>query len=164
MGYAAAMVRWMGATRGARAVSRLAGFAAFCGLSASCGAPYVATGTDSGTDTTGSSTDDTSGGSETGTTAESDTETTETTGDPGDPALTWGPLAAGVAVGYAPGPVGISMAGYGGRTVKINSPWNDKLNACRGFYGYPTVKAMVLDVDGERLALVKLPTMSPSTR
>jgi hypothetical protein len=71
-----------------------------------------------------------------------------------------GPLRAGVAVGFVDGPVGISMAGYGGRNDGPLSPWSGVFKGSRGFYGRPTVKAMVLEVNGERLALVKLPTMS----
>lgn len=71
-----------------------------------------------------------------------------------------GPLQAGVAVGYLTGPVGASMAGYGGRTVTNNTPWNEVLNGASGFYGYGTAKAIALEIEGERLVLLKMPTMS----
>jgi hypothetical protein len=74
--------------------------------------------------------------------------------------LAQGPLQAGVAVGYLTGPVGASMAGYGGRTPTNNTPWNDVLNGAAGFYGYGTAKAIALEVEGERLVLLKIPTMS----
>ncbi|MBH25765.1 MAG: hypothetical protein CMH57_15265 [Myxococcales bacterium] len=70
-----------------------------------------------------------------------------------------GALQAGVGVQIVDGPVGISMAGFGGRSGGAISNWSDYLKASQGFYGRMTAKAMVLDVDGERLALVKLPTM-----
>lgn len=82
---------------------------------------------------------------------------TETGGGAG---LPHGALRAGVAAGYVTGPVGASMAGYGGRTVTNDTAWNMLLNGASGFYGLGAVKAIVLEVEGERLALVKLPTMS----
>lgn len=74
--------------------------------------------------------------------------------------LAQGPLKAGVAVGHLTGPVGASMAGYGGRTPTNNTPWNDVLNGAAGFYGYGAAKAIALEVEGERLVLLKIPTMS----
>lgn len=70
-----------------------------------------------------------------------------------------GALRAGAAVGFVTGPVGISMAGYGGRSG-LGTPWSELLKGSQGFYGYQTVKAIALEVDGERLVLMKLPTMS----
>ncbi|MBL9105565.1 MAG: neutral/alkaline non-lysosomal ceramidase N-terminal domain-containing protein [Myxococcales bacterium] len=81
-------------------------------------------------------------------------------GDTGGGALPSGPLQAGAAHGYLTGPVGVSMAGYGGRTETNETPWNDVLNGSAGFYGYGVAKAVVLDVDGERVALLKIPMMS----
>lgn len=75
-------------------------------------------------------------------------------------AATRGPLRAGVAIGYLDGPVGISMAGYGGRTNGPKSIWSQTFKGSRGFYGHMTTKAMVLEVGQERLVLIKLPTMS----
>ena len=71
-----------------------------------------------------------------------------------------GPLQAGAAVAYLEGPVGVSMAGYGLRTVNNETTWNDQLNGSRGFHGLPSIKAIVLEAAGERLVLIKLPTMS----
>ena len=94
------------------------------------------------------------------TTATTASETTgTTTGDSVDPP-TPGPLKAGVALGYLEGPVGVSMAGYGLRAVTNDTPWNDVLNGSRGFHGVPSIKVMALEAGGERLVLVKLPTMS----
>ena len=87
-------------------------------------------------------------------------ETTGETTGPGVMPPTPGPLEAGVAVGYLEGPIGVSMAGYGLRVVSNNTAWNDQLNGSRGFHGVPSIKAIALDVEGERLVLLKLPTMS----
>ena len=62
---------------------------------------------------------------------------------------------------YLEYPVGISLAGYGGRVGGVQTPWNGLFWGTRGFYGYPTIKAMVLDsADGERVVLMKTPMMS----
>ena len=74
--------------------------------------------------------------------------------------LPQGPLLAGVAMGHVTGPVGASMAGYGGRTEVNTTPWNDVLNGSSGFYGLGAAKAIALEVEGERLVLLKMPTMS----
>lgn len=71
-----------------------------------------------------------------------------------------GPLSAGVAVRFIDGPVGVSMAGYGGRFDGRQSHWSDVLKGSAGFYGLQAVKAMVLEAGGEKLALVKSPLMS----
>ena len=71
-----------------------------------------------------------------------------------------GALHAGVGVGFVTGPVGVSMAGYGGRSDGPSTAWSSLLKGSQGFYGYQTVKAIALEVDGERLVLMKLPTMS----
>ncbi|MCA9717597.1 MAG: neutral/alkaline non-lysosomal ceramidase N-terminal domain-containing protein, partial [Myxococcales bacterium] len=127
-----------------------------CVLAAACG--DAGDGTSSTDGTTGAETGaSTSSGSD----AEASTSSTSETSDTeGAFAFPHGPLRAGVAVEYLADPVGISMAGYGLRTPKVKTPWMDVLNGTRGFYGYMTIKAMVLEVEGERLALVKLPTMS----
>ncbi|HLT36641.1 MAG TPA: hypothetical protein VK034_10150, partial [Enhygromyxa sp.] len=71
------------------------------------------------------------------------------------------PLQAGVAMRYLEHPVGISMAGYGGRVGGTNTPWNGLFYGTSGFYGYPTIKAMVLEsAAGERVILMKTPMMS----
>ncbi|MEO1268536.1 MAG: neutral/alkaline non-lysosomal ceramidase N-terminal domain-containing protein [Myxococcota bacterium] len=70
-----------------------------------------------------------------------------------------GSLLAGVGVEYLDGPVGISMAGFGGRSGQPSS-WSGSLKASQGCYGRMVAKAMVLEVEGERLAIVKMPTMS----
>jgi len=86
------------------------------------------------------------------------TGSTGTTGEPGviEPA----PLMAGVAMRHLDRPVGISMAGYGGRTGGLSSPWSGAFFASRGFYALPTIKAMVLQTDAETLVLLKTPMMS----
>ncbi len=71
-----------------------------------------------------------------------------------------GPLEAGVAVRYLDGPVGVSMAGYGGRVGGRKTAWNDVLNGSAGLVGLQAVKALVLVTGGEALALVKSPLMS----
>ena len=115
---------------------------------------------------TSQTTEMTSGGSEgtsttdVGTSSESSAETDAETGVvPTGPPIP-GPLQAGAGVAYLEGPVGVSMAGYGLRVVNNNTTWNDQLNGSRGFHGLPSIKAIVLEVAGERLVLIKLPTMS----
>jgi len=128
-----------------------------------CTAPGVAVSTEDGSDTgaTGvAGSASTSTGDPTPTTsAAASTGGTMTTGEPGA-GLASGPLQAGVAVGHLTGPVGASMAGFGARTKFNDTAWNDVLNGASGFYGYGAVKAMVLEVEGERLVLLKMPTMS----
>ena len=134
---------------GSRArVAVLGGLA--CVIAIACG--------DAGDGTSGSTT----GEEPADTSVTSEGATTDAAGTTADESaeLPHGPLRAGVAVGYLADPVGISMAGYGARLPKVKSPWMDVLNGTRGFYGYMTIKAMVLEVEGERVALVKLPTMS----
>jgi hypothetical protein len=132
-------------------------------LASACGDSTSAsdeTGSSSGALTTGSGTTGidsvdttvTTGTIDSSTTAETDT----TTGGTIEPA----PLEAGVAVRYLDRPVGVSMAGYGGRTDGLRSPWAGAFFASRGFYALPTIKVMVLRAGEEELALVKLPTMS----
>lgn len=69
-----------------------------------------------------------------------------------------GEIKAGVAMVWSDGPVGVSMAGYGGRGG-FQTPWSDVLKGSKGFYGRSTIKALVIEVDGERLAIVKSPLM-----
>jgi hypothetical protein len=119
-------------------------------------------------DGTGSSSGSVTGSSSTG--ADGLDTTGTTTGDPdpttGDPDTTTGgmvepaPLEAGVAMRHLDRPVGISMAGYGGRTDGLRSTWAGAFFASRGFYALPTIKVMVLRAGEEQLVLVKLPTMS----
>ncbi|PRP90715.1 Neutral/alkaline non-lysosomal ceramidase [Enhygromyxa salina] len=84
-------------------------------------------------------------------------------GDPGDgdgdqPAT---PLQAGVAMRYLEYPVGISLAGFGGRVGGTNTAWSGLFYGTRGFYGYPTIKAMVMESEeGEQVVLMKTPMMS----
>ncbi len=120
-------------------------------------------------ETTDATTQSSSETSDTSTSSEAttlDTSETETTTDTGTDTtgeivpLPAGPLKAGVAVGHLTRPIGVSMAGYGARNPSNDTPWNDVLNGSRGMYGLPSVKAMVLEVEGERLVLLKLPTMS----
>ncbi|MDC0720196.1 hypothetical protein [Nannocystis bainbridge] len=116
-----------------------------------------ASSTSDATAATGSSTDVTPTSS--GAPPTTSSGTTASTTEEIDP-LPQGPIQAGVAVGYLTGPVGASMAGYGGRTVTNNTPWNHLLNGASGFYGLGTIKAMVIEVGGERLVVMKMPTMS----
>jgi hypothetical protein len=137
--------------------NRILGVAAL--LLGGCGdstGPADGTGSSTGTSTTGTSatTGEDLDGTATGTTAS--TTTAETTGGTVEPA----PLEAGVAVRHLDRPVGISMAGYGGRTSGLASPWSGVFFASRGFYALPTIKAMVLRAGEEELVLLKLPTMS----
>ncbi len=79
-----------------------------------------------------------------------------TTGEP-----PWDGMQAGVAVRHLDRPVGISMAGYGGRLGGTDTPWNGIFFGTRGFYALPTIKVMVLESSGgERLVLLKTPLMS----
>lgn len=71
-----------------------------------------------------------------------------------------GALKAGVAFRYLDGPVGVSMAGYGGRMDGRHTHWSDRLKGTAGQYGLQTIKALVLEVGGETMALVKSPMMS----
>lgn len=71
-----------------------------------------------------------------------------------------GELQVGVASGYIDGPVGVSMAGYGGRGGGRRTHWNDALKGSAGFYGMQHIKAVVMSVGDERMAFVKIPLMS----
>ena len=71
-----------------------------------------------------------------------------------------GAVSAGVSIGYVTGPVGVSMGGYGARSGSYKSTWAGVFKGSQGFYGYQTVKAMVVEVEGERVVLLKIPTMS----
>lgn len=93
--------------------------------------------------------------SSTGTTADTTAGDDVTTGDP-----PWDGLHAGVAVRHLDRPVGISQAGYGGRTGGVDTPWTGIFAGTRGFHALPTIKAMVLEQGGERLVLLKSPLMS----
>lgn len=125
-------------------------------------------------DTTSEGTDEvgTTDGTETGsddeigdTTTSTDDESDSSSDDESDSSTTTGgpatPLQAGVAMRYLHRPVGISMAGYGGRLGGANTAWSGLFWGTQGFYGYPTIKAMVLDSEeGERLVMMKTPMMS----
>ncbi|MCH9686717.1 MAG: hypothetical protein K0V04_35115 [Deltaproteobacteria bacterium] len=82
-------------------------------------------------------------------------DTTATTGEP-----PWEGMQAGVAVRYLDRPVGISMAGYGGRLGGTATPWRGLFLGSRGFYALPSIKAMVLQSGGETLVMLKTPLMS----
>ncbi len=71
-----------------------------------------------------------------------------------------GELQAGIGMGFVEGPVGVSMAGYGGRTGRINSTWSDLLKGTHGFYTRLPLKAVVFDVEGEQFAVLKIPMMT----
>ncbi len=91
-----------------------------------------------------------------GTTSVADT----TAGDPTTGEPPWEGMQAGVAVRYLDRPVGISMAGYGGRVGGTATPWAGIFLGTRGFHALPTIKVMVLESGGERLVLLKTPLMS----
>ena len=129
-------------------------------LSACTGADPGLSASTGSSDAGASSSSSTSTGDPTPTgTAATPTTGATSTGEPGA-GLASGPLKAGVAVGHLTGPVGASMAGFGGRTKVNDTAWNDVLNGASGFYGYGTAKAIALEVAGERLVLLKMPTMS----
>jgi len=117
-------------------------------------------GSEAGTSTE-TGTDDDVGETTTGSaeaSAETSAETTEGTETTGGPST---PLQAGVAMRYLNRPVGISLAGYGGRLGGEDTAWSGLFWGTRGFYGYPTIKAMVLDDEaGDRVILMKTPMMS----
>jgi hypothetical protein len=71
-----------------------------------------------------------------------------------------GALQVGVATRMIDGPVGTSMAGFGGRGKGRQTPWNDVLKGSAGFYGMQSVKAIAIGVGDERMAFVKSPLMS----
>lgn len=71
-----------------------------------------------------------------------------------------GPLQVGVATRVIDGPVGVSMAGYGGRNSGRKTHWADKLKGAAGFYGMQSVKVIAISVGDERMAFVKSPLMS----
>jgi len=120
------------------------------------------TGSSSGSPTTTMGADTTSTGGLDTTASPTTTDATTT----GEPDTTTGgmiepaPLEAGVAMRHLDRPVGISMAGYGGRTDGLGSTWAGAFFASRGFYALPAIKAMVLRAGDEELVIVKLPTMS----
>jgi hypothetical protein len=119
----------------------------------------TATTTDDEIGDTSSTTGD---GDDTTTSTESDDDTTDSDSDSdstGDLPLT--PLQAGVAVRYLEYPVGISMAGYGGRIGANDTAWTGIFYGTKGFYGYPTIKAMAMrSEEGELIVLMKTPMMS----
>ena len=71
-----------------------------------------------------------------------------------------GALSAGLAQGYLDSPVGVSMAGFGGRNDGLHSTWCEASKASRGFYSKMTIKTMALQVGAERLVFVKSPLMT----
>ena len=120
------------------------------------GSSGATTGSTVGVDETGG-TGGTSGSTPEGTTTQAvDTTAGEsTTGEP-----PWEGMQAGVAVRALDRPVGISMAGYGGRLGGTSTPWAGIFFGTRGFYALPTIKVMVLESDGEMLVMLKTPLMS----
>ncbi len=122
-------------------------------------------GTESGTDDeigdTTTTTDEDS--SDDATTSEDSTGDADgdTTTETDDGELPQTPLQAGVAFGYLEYPVGISMAGYGGRVGLNDTSWTGIFYGTKGFYGYPTIKAMAMrSEEGELVVLMKTPMMS----
>lgn len=92
------------------------------------------------------------------TTVSPDTTSADESSSTGDPP--WDGMRAGVAVRHLDRPVGISMAGYGGRIGGTATPWNGIFAGSRGFFALPAIKVMVLEQDGERLVMLKTPLMS----
>ncbi len=72
-----------------------------------------------------------------------------------------GPLKAGVAEGFLDFPIGVSMAGFGGRPGG-KSPYNSALGASAGFYNRLRVKALALSNGGEIIIIVKTPLIFPT--
>lgn len=71
------------------------------------------------------------------------------------------PLKAGVAEGFLDFPIGVSMAGFGGRRGG-RSPYNEALGASAGFYNRLRVKALALNNGGEIVVIVKTPLIFPT--
>jgi hypothetical protein len=69
-----------------------------------------------------------------------------------------GPLKAGASMVWANGPIGVSMAGYSEREG-LETAWSGLLKGSQGFYGRTNIKALALEVDGERLVFIKSPFM-----
>ncbi len=72
------------------------------------------------------------------------------------PAAT-GVLWAGVSVLALDPPVGVSMGGFGNRSGPLDSPWTDLFSASEGSHGHLWLKAIVFEVAGERLVILKVP-------
>lgn len=70
-------------------------------------------------------------------------------------------LKAGVAEGFLNFPVGVSMAGFGGRRGG-HSPYNSALGASAGFYNRLRVKVLSLSNGGETIVIVKTPLIFPT--
>lgn len=70
-------------------------------------------------------------------------------------------LKAGVEEGFLGFPVGVSMAGFGGRPGG-KSPYNSALGASAGFYNRLRVKALALSNGKETVVIVKTPLIFPT--
>ncbi len=70
-------------------------------------------------------------------------------------------LRAGAGEGFLDFPVGVSMAGFGGRRGG-KSPYNSALGASAGFYNRLRVKALALSNGGETIVIVKTPLIFPT--
>lgn len=70
-----------------------------------------------------------------------------------------GALKAGVATLALDPPVGIAQGGYGGRSASRSSTWADIFGASEGTHGALFLKAVALEVNGEHLVLLKIPTV-----
>jgi len=68
-----------------------------------------------------------------------------------------GMIRAGISTLSLDPPVGVSMAGYGNRTSGGKSPWAGMFGGSQGTHGALWVKALALEVDGERLIFLKVP-------
>jgi len=77
---------------------------------------------------------------------------------PGAPAA--GPLQAGLGVVLAHGPIGVSMGGYAIRTDGAHTRWSGTLKGSAGMYGRLSIKALALQVGGEKLIVVKSPLLT----
>lgn len=138
------------------------------GLCPACSDPPVAGADGSGSGASGTGRTEDGGATTTGPGAVDSTAAAPTTSDgdsgsdsdsTGEP--TWDGLLAGVAVRYLDRPIGVSMAGYGGRLGGTNTPWSGTFFGSRGFYSLPTIKVIAIEsAEGERLILLKTPLMS----
>jgi len=71
------------------------------------------------------------------------------------------PLKAGAAEGFLDFPIGVSMAGFGGRKG-VNTPYNKALGGSAGFYNRLRVKAVSLSNGTETIIIVKTPLIFPT--